>query len=53
MNKYNDVKIIKEIYIGIIINRFKFEKIILFLKKGDLFVVIKLDRLVRSILEGI
>lgn len=53
LNKYNDAKIIKETYTGTTTNRPKFEKIISSLKKGDLLVVTKLDRLARSTSEGI
>ena len=53
LNKYNDAKIIKETYTGTTTNRPKFEKIISSLKKGDLLVATKLDRLARSTSEGI
>lgn len=53
LEKYEGAKIIKESYTGTTTDRPKFNKLIEDLKKNDILVVSKLDRLARNTVEGI
>lgn len=53
LERYDNARIISEQYTGTTIERPQFNRIISELKKGDILVVSKLDRLARNTVEGI
>ena len=53
LSKYNDAFIYREQFTGTTTDRPKFNEVVEKIKKGDMLVVTKLDRLARNTIEGI